>query len=143
VAEHDGAVVVDHLDDRGDLAALRVAARLDDVEGLVEDHELAFFELARIDVRMHVDPHRLAVDDDLRRPVLVRALEDSIGVRRGAQLVHLLLEELDLLLGLLEGVHEPLVLTLCVGELLAGHLEAAPHGLVLREDAVEAPAELG
>ena len=92
---------------------------------------------------MHVDAHRLAVDEDLRGAVLVRADEDPVGVRRRAELVDLLLEELDLLLRLLEHADELLVLALGVGELLARELVAAAQRLVLGEHAVEAAAELG
>ena len=67
---------------------------------------------------MDVDAHRATVDDDLGGAVLVRAREDAVGVRRRAELVDLLLEELDLLLGFLERVDELLVLALGVGELL-------------------------
>ena len=142
VAEHDRAVVGDEVDDRRDLAARDVARRLDDVERLVEHDELALLELERIEVRVHVDAHRPAVHQDLGRAVLVRAVEDPVGVRRRAELVDLLLQELDLLLGLLEHADEPLVLALGVGELLARELVAASQRLELGEHAVEPAAEL-
>ena len=91
---------------------------------------------------MHVDAHRATVDQDLGGAVLVRALEDPVGVRRRAELVDLLLQELDLLLRFLEHADEPLVLALGVGELLARELVAAPQRLELGEHAIEAAAEL-
>ena len=51
---------------------------------------------------MDVHAHLTAVDEDLGGAVLVGAREDAVVVRRCAQLVDLLLEELDLLLGFLE-----------------------------------------
>src|SRR5690606_8427766 len=108
-----------------------------------QEDELPFLELVRIDLRVDVDAHRAAVDHDLGRPVLVRAREDAIAVGRRAELVDLLLEELDLLLRLLERVDELLVLPLRVGELLAHEVIATPRGVVLREQALEPPAELG
>jgi hypothetical protein len=143
VAERNHAVVGEEVDDRGDLAARDEARRLDDVERLVQHHLLAFDELERIDVRVHVHAHLPPVDEDLRGAVLVGAGEDPVVVRRSAELVDLLLEELDLLLRFLQDAHEPLVLALGVGELLARQVIAAPHRLVLGEHAVEAAAELG
>ena len=91
---------------------------------------------------MHVDAHRPSVDQDLRGAVLVGAVEDPVGVRRRAELVDLLLEELDLLLRFLEHAHQPLVLALGVGALLARELVAASQRLELGEHAVEPAAEL-
>ena len=143
VAEHDHAIVGEEVDDRRDLAARDEARRLDDVERLVQQDVLALDEQERIDVRVHVDAHRAAVDEDLGGAVLVRALEDAVGVRRRAELVDLLLEELDLLLRLLEHADEPLVLALGVGELLARQLVAASQRLELGDHAIEAASELG
>ena len=143
VAEHDHAVVGEEVDDGGDLAARDEARRLDDVERLVEHDLLAFHELERVDVRVHVHAHLPAVDEDLGRAVLVGAHEDAVVVRRRAELVDLLLEELDLLLRLLEHADEPLVLALGIGELFAREVITAPHRLVLREHAIEPPPELG
>jgi hypothetical protein len=69
---------------------------------------------------MHVDAHLSAVDEDLGRAVLVGPTEDPVVVGRRAELVDLLLEELDLLLGLLQDLHQPLVLALGIDELFAG-----------------------
>ena len=82
------------------------------------------------------------VDQDLGGAVLVRAVEDPVGVRRRAELVDLLLQELDLLLRLLEHADELLVLALGVGALLARELVAAAQRFELGEHAVEAAAEL-
>ena len=142
VAKHDRASVTQQFHDRRDLAALREAGALDDVERLVEDQELAFLEVGGVDVRMHVDAHVLAVDDDLDRPVLVGPHEHAVGVRRRTELVDLFLEEFDLLLGLLQRRDELLVLALGIRLLLATQVVAAAQGLVFGQHTIQASAEL-
>jgi hypothetical protein len=143
VAERDHAVVGQEVHHRRDLTARDEARGLDDVERLVQHDLLAFHELERVDVRVDVHAHLAAVDEDLGGAVLVGAREDSVVVRRSAELVDLFLEELDLLLGFLEHTDQTLVLALGVGELLAGEVVSAAHRLVLGEHAVEAAAEFG
>ena len=116
VAEHDHASVVEQVEDRRDLAARDEGRRLDDVERLVQHDQLTFHELEWVDVRVQVHAHRPAVDEDLAGSVFVGALEDAVRVRRRAQLVDFLLEELDLLLRFLQRADEPLVLALGVGD---------------------------
>src|SRR5574338_338975 len=142
VAEHDGAVVAEQLHDRRDLAAVREPRRLHDVERLVQHAELPFLELEGVELRVDVHAHRLAVHRDLGGAVLVGPREDPVRVWRRAPLVDLLLQELDLLLRLLQRVHQLLVLALRVGELVARELVAAPQRLVLRQHAVETATEL-
>ena len=80
MAENDRSVVRDEVDDRRNLAARDVPRRFDDIEGFVEHDELSLLELEGIDVRVHVDPHRAAINDDLGRTVLVGAIEDAVVV---------------------------------------------------------------
>jgi len=69
-------------------------------------------------------------------------VEDAVVVRRRAELVDLLLEEFDLLLGLLQNAHQPFVLPLGVVELIARHRVAPAQRLVLGQQAVELAAGL-
>ena len=142
VTEHDGAPVAEHVHDGADLATRREARAFDHVEGLVQHDELTVLEVARIDVRMDVHAHLLAVDDDLGSAVLVGAHEHAVAVGRRAELVDLLLEELDLLLRLLERSYELLVLALRVTDLVAQQMLAPAQGVVLRQHAIEATTEL-
>jgi hypothetical protein len=142
VPEDDGPVVGDEVDDGGDLAAGHVARGLDHVERLVQDDQLPLLELERVEVRVHVDAHLAAVHEDLGRAVLVGTVEDPVVVGRRAELVHLLLEELDLLLGFLEHGHEPLVLSLGVRALLPGDLVAAAQRFELGHEPLEPALEL-
>ena len=75
-------------------------------------------------------------------PSLFGAIEDAVGVRRRAELVDLLLQELDLLLRFLEHADQLLVLALGVGALLARQLVAAAQRLELGEHAIEPAPEL-
>ncbi len=142
VAEHDGAVVGDEIHDRGDLAARDITRRLDDVEGLVQDDELALLELEGVEVRVDVHAHLAPVHEDLGGAVLVGTAEDPVVVRRRAELVDLLLEELDLLLRLLQHVDESLVLPLGVRALLARQLVAASQRLELRDEPIQTTPKL-
>jgi hypothetical protein len=142
VTEDDGASVAQQVDDRGDLAAGGETRSLDHVEGLVQNHELAFLEMGGVEIRVHVDPHALAVDDDLRSAVLVAALEDTVAVGRRAELVDLFLQELDLLLRLLEDPHQLLVLTLRIAQLIAREVVAPPERLILRQYPIKPAPEL-
>ncbi len=92
---------------------------------------------------MDVDAHRPAVHDDLRRTVLVGAREDTVVVGRRAEFVDLLLQEFDLLLRLLQRVHQLLVLALGIAQLLAQHVVATARSVVLGEQSLETAAELG
>ena len=143
VTEHDHAAVVEHVGDRHHLAARIEGRRVDDVERLVQHDELTFHQLLDADARVRVHPHHLAVDVDLAGAVLVAALEDAVGVRRRAELVDFLLQQVDLLLRVLQPAHELLVLPLGVERLLALSLEPLAHQLVLHEHALDAAHEIG
>ena len=143
MAEHDDAAVVEHVGHGHDFAARVEGRGVDDVERFVQHDELTFHQLLDADVRVRVDPHHLAVDVDLAGAVLVRALEQAVRVRRRAELVDFLLEQIDLLLRVLQRVDELLVLALGVVDLLALPIVALAQQLVFHQHALDAAREVG
>jgi hypothetical protein len=138
----DHTRIRNRIDHRADFATLGVFGTFNNVERLVEDHELAFIELERIQVRMHVDPHGPTVHQDLARSVLIRTEEHAVGVRRGAELVDLFFQEFDLLLRLLQHPHELFVLPFGITMLRARLVVSSSQRFEVREHPVEPVSEL-
>ena len=106
--------------ERDDLARQLAVADEDDVERLVQDDLVALADHARVDVRVQGDPHLAAAGEDVDRPVLVDPEERPVRGRRLGELLDLLAESGELLLGLLQRERQLLVLGDRVGELALG-----------------------
>ena len=114
------ATVFQHLENRHDLAAeLRIAGE-HDVQRFVQDHFLALAELLGIEAGVDRNPHLAPAREHVHRAVVVAAQVGPIGGRRLGELVHLLAQRGDVLLGLLEREGQFLVLGHRVGKLALG-----------------------
>ena len=142
VSRYQTTMLGNHLYDRRNLAALGIARRLDDVERLVQNNQLPFFELERIEVRVNVDAHRSPVHDDFGGSVFVRPRKHTVRVGRCAEFVDLFLEHFNLLLGFLQHVDELLVLGLAFADLLSRRVEAPSQRLIIGDNAIEPLSEL-
>ncbi len=108
--DEGAASVVEHLLQRDHLAgALRVPG-LDHVQGLVEDDLVAAEQLGGVKVRVQRHAHLAPRGEDVDGAVRVDAEERPVGGRRLRELLDLLAQQRELLLGLLERVGELLVL---------------------------------
>jgi hypothetical protein len=102
--------VGEHLLEHDDLAHLLEALGDDDVERFVQDHFLAWAQLAELDVRRHVHAHLAPAGEHVRRVVVARAQEDSEPGRRLGQPVHFFLQRHDLVARLPQRRGQPLIL---------------------------------
>ena len=128
--EDDAAPAVLELLLEGDHLAVHLAvAHQHHVERLVEHHLVALADDARVDVGVQADPHLAARREDVDRAVLVDAQEGAVGGRGLGQLLDLLAQGGQLLLGLLEGEGQLLVLRGGVGQLALGLEQALLEGL--------------
>ena len=83
------------------------------------------------------DAHAATVDVDVEGAVFVRAFEHPVGVRWSAQLLDLLLQEIDLLASLAQGHDELVVVGLQPEQPLAESLGATALQLELGQEALE------
>ena len=123
------AAVLEKLLQGDDLARVLALAGQDDVQGLVQDHFLAPAEIGGVDLGVEGDPHLAAAGEDVDGAVLVGVEEGPVGTGRLGELVHLLAQRGDVLLGLLEGVGQLLVLGDGLGQLALGLQHALFQGL--------------
>ena len=110
-------LVLELLLERHHLARQLALADQDDVEALVEHHLVALPDGARVDVGMEAHAHFAPAREDVDRAVLVDGEEGAVGRRRLRELLHLLAQRGQLLLGLLQREGELLVLRRRLGQL--------------------------
>ena len=112
-----------------DLAGELPVADEDHVEALVEDDLVALADGAGVDVGVQADPHLAAAREHVDRAVLVDAEEGAVGGRRLGELLDLLAQGGQLLLGLLQGEGQLLVLRGGLGQLALRLEQALLEGL--------------
>ena len=128
--EDDAAPLVLELLLQGDdLAGELPVADEDHVEALVQDDLVALADRAGVDVGVEADPHLAAAREDVDRAVLVDPEEGAVGGRGLGELLDLLAQRGQLLLGLLEGEGQLLVLRGGLGQLALGLEQALLEGL--------------
>ena len=127
---HDGApAVLEELLQGDDLTGVLALAGQDHVERLVEDHFLAPAKLDPVDLGVHGHPHLATAREDVDGPVVVGVEERPVGARGLGELVDLLTQRGDVLLGLLQGVGQLLVLGDGLGQLALGLEQPLLEGL--------------
>ena len=125
-----------------DLAASARRSRTsDDVERLVEHHLVAPCGAAPGRCRGAGHPHLAAAREDVDRAVVVDAEERAVGRRRLGELLDLLAQRGQLLLGLLEGEGQLLVLRDRLGQLALGLEQPLLEGLDPAGALLEPPAQ--
>ena len=97
--------------------------------------------IARVDVGVQGHPHLAPAGEHVDGAVLVQAQEGAVGGRRLGELLDLLAQHGQLLLGLLEGEGQLLVLRGGVGQLPLGLEQALLEGLDPPGALVQAPAQ--
>ena len=119
--EDDGPpAVLEDLLQGDDLTGVLALAGQDDVERLVEDDLLAPAQLDGVDLGVHGHPHLAATREDVDGAVVVGVEERPVGARGLGELVDLLAQGGDVLLGLLQRVGQLLVLRDGLGQLALG-----------------------
>ena len=103
-----------------DLTRELAVAHQDHVEALVQDDLVALADGARVDVGVQAHAHLAAAREHVDRAVLVDPEEGAVGGRRLRELLDLLAQRGQLLLGLLEGEGQLLVLRGGLRELSLG-----------------------
>ena len=127
--DHAAPLVLELLLQGDDLAGELPVAHEDHVEALVEDDLVPLADRTGVDVGVQADPHLPAAREDVDRAVLVDAEERAVGRRRLGQLLDLLAEGGQLLLGLLQGEGQLLVLRGGLGQLALRLEQALLEGL--------------
>ena len=128
--EDDAAALVVELLLEGDhLAGELAVADEHHVEALVEHDLVALADGAGIDVGVEAHPHFAPAREDVDGAVLVDAEEGAVGGRRLGELLDLLAQGGQLLLGLLQGEGQLLVLRGGLGQLALGLEQALLEGL--------------
>ena len=140
--EDDAAPLVLELLLQGDhLAGELPVADEDHVEALVEDDLVPLADRAGVDVGVQAHPHLATAREDVDRAVLVDSEERAVGRRRLRELLDLLAQGGQLLLGLLEGEGQLLVLRGGLGQLSLGLEQALLEGLHPARALLQAPPE--
>jgi hypothetical protein len=120
-----------------------VVANHHDVQGLVEDHLLAFSEGVDVELGVQGHSHLAAAGENVDRPVLIGLEVGPIGRRRLRELLDLLPQCCDVLLGLLQGERQLLVLRGGVAELTLRLEEPLLEGAHALRGFMEPPAQFG
>ena len=118
--DQHAAAVLEHLEHRDDLPAQLGVAGEHDVQRLVQDDLLALAELLGFEAGMERDPHLAPAREHVDGPVVISAQVRAVRRRRLGELVHLLAQGGDVLLGLLEREGQLLVLRHRMCELALG-----------------------
>ena len=112
--------VLEHLENRDDLAAQLGIAGEHDVQRLVQDHFLALAELLGVEAGVDGDAHLPPAREHVDGAVVVPAQVGAVRRRWLGELVHLFSQGGDVLFGLLEGEGQFLVLGHGMSELALG-----------------------
>ena len=140
--EHDAtAFVLQPLLEGDHLAGELPVPDEDHVQRLVQHHLVALADDARIDVGVERDPHLAPAGEDVHGAVVVDPEEGAVGGGRLGQLLDLLAQRGQLLLGLLEGEGQLLVLRGGVGQLALALEQALLEGLDPPRALLEAASE--
>ena len=127
--DHAAPLVLELLLQGHDLAGELPVADEHHVEALVQDDLVALADRSGVDVGVQADPHLAAAREHVDRAVLVDPEEGAVGRRRLRELLDLLAQGGQLLLGLLEGEGQLLVLRGGLRQLALGLEEALLQGL--------------